>query len=104
VIEIVNKKHFLNYTIFISFNLKTLLTLRHVSSYVNIQYLVSEFSDEIFEICKKNHFDLNIHHLAVSQLLVSQLHQHNIKINVWTVNNPIIALMLISWGVDYITT
>lgn len=104
VIDIVNTKHYLNYSCFISFHLNTLLTLRHVSSYVNIQYLTSKFDDEVFEVIKHNHFDLNIHHQAVSQEIVNKLHLHNIKINVWTVNNPIIALMLISWGVDYITT
>ena len=104
VISIINNKNYLNYTTFISFYVENLLHVRKVSSFVKIQLLSSEYTDEIFDLCCKYHFDLDIHHGSVTPELVSKLHLYNIKINCWTVNNPIIALMLISWGIDYMTT
>lgn len=104
VLDIVNDMNYLNYSTFISFDIETLVNLRKLNSFVNIQLLCSEFDDEKFDLCCKYHFDVDIHHGSVTPELITKLHDYNIKINCWTVNNPIIALMLISMGIDYMTT
>lgn len=40
----------------------------------------------------------------VDKNLITMAHERNLKVNVWTVNNPYAMIKLISWGVDGIIT
>lgn len=104
VLDIIRGIYFLDECIFISFHLESLMTLRKIHSTCVIQYLVSEYEDTVLDVCRKYSFDLDIHHGSLTRERLLELQRHNIKVNAWTVDNPIIALMLIGWGIDFITT
>ena len=90
--------------IFISFSLQNLVDLRQQQPNANIQYLVQEFNDDILNTLKKYNFDLDIGHWVCSKEVIDTCHANNIKVNVWTVDNPGDAERLIDYGVDYITS
>ncbi len=90
--------------IFISFSLDNLIDLRQQQPNANIQYLVQSFDDNILNTLKKYNFDLDIGHWVCSKEVIDTCHQNNIKVNVWTVDNPGDAERLIDYGADYITT
>ena len=91
-------------TIFISFSLQNLIDLREIAPNANIQYLVQKFNDDILNILKKYNFDLDIGHWVCSKEVVDVCHKNGIKVNCWTVDDPIAAERLIDYGVDYITS
>ncbi|MDD3170840.1 MAG: glycerophosphodiester phosphodiesterase family protein [Bacilli bacterium] len=89
---------------FISFNLENLKKIRRVNKKIQLQYLTSTFTKELPELCKKEKVDIDINYQELTQEAVNDFHNLNIKVNAWTVNNPIEALILVSWDVDFITT
>ena len=90
--------------IFISFSLQNLIDLRGQQPNAKIQYLVQEFNDDILNTLKEYNFDLDIGHWVCSKEVIDTCHANNIKVNVWTVDNPGDAERLIDYGVDYITS
>lgn len=95
---------YLNNVIFISFNINNLKKIRRINKTVSLQYLTSTYTKELSEICKKEKLDVNIAYSELSLPIIEEFHALNIKVNAWTVNNPIEALILVSWNIDYITT
>lgn len=95
---------YMNYVIFISFKEHNLKLIRRHQPKVAIQYLVEEFNQETIDFLRKMNMDVNIRFTELIKEHVEEFHKYGIKVNVWTVDNPIVALMLISWDVDYITT
>ena len=90
--------------IFISFSLQNLIDLRQQQPDATIQYLVQDFNDDILATLKQYNFDLDIGHWVCSKEVIDTCHANNIKVNVWTVDNPGDAERLIDYGVDYITS
>ena len=81
-----------------------MITIRKHDKNIPLQLLSSEYNDQILDVCFNYHFDLDLQHTAVTKSIIDEIHDHNLLINVWTVNNPVIAEKLISCGVDFITT
>ncbi|MBQ8598502.1 MAG: hypothetical protein IJ411_00070 [Oscillospiraceae bacterium] len=106
IVEIVADCGYLENTIFISFSLENLIDLRASFPEQPAQYLVSKIDDldELIETLKKYTLDLDTKHVAVTEEIVAKLHDHGIKVNVWTVDSPEDAQNLIRMGVDFITT
>ena len=98
------KNHNAKNTIFISFFLDNLISLRAQVYDANIQYLVQTFNDDILNTLKQYNFDLDIGHWVCSKEVIDACHQNGIKVNCWTVDNPSDAERLIDYGVDYITS
>ena len=90
--------------IFISFIIENLIALRNQQADANIQYLVEKFNDDILSELKQYKFDLDIGYWVCSKEVIDTCHANNIKVNVWTVDNPGDAERLIDYGVDYITS
>ena len=97
---------YLDRTIFISFAIENLITLRAAYPDVTIQYLVERIDDlpALLETLKKYRFDIDAKHSSITAEMIPQFHQHGIRINVWTVNTTERAERLQQLGVDYITT
>lgn len=95
---------YLNNVIFISFNLENLKKIRRVNKNLQLQYLTSTYTKELPELCKKEKIDIDISYHELSLLIMEEFHSLDVKVNAWTVNNPIEALILVSWNIDYITT
>lgn len=106
IVDIVTNCGYLENTIFISFSLENLIDLRTNHPEQPAQYLVSKIDelDELIETLKKYNLDLDTKHIAVTRESVAKLHDHGIKVNVWTVDSPEDAENLIRMGVDFITT
>lgn len=88
----------------ISFCLSNLIALRSIRSDIPEQYLVSSFSDEVFENLSKYSLGLDIYHAALTPEIVGRCHAAGFEVNCWTVDSPEKAEELIGMGVDYITT
>lgn len=104
MLAIINKVEYMEKCIFISFYKEPLIYTREILKDIEIQFLNDKIDDETFDFCKKYNFGLDVHYKAVTKEAVKKFHKENLKINVWTVDDPIKAKELIKMGVDYITT
>ena len=106
IVDIVKGMGYLESTVFISFSLENLITLRKTYPLQPAQYLVGEIPDihEMVNILKKYHLDIDAFFGSITKEIAEELHHHDIKINVWTVDSLEDAEKMIEIGVDYITT
>lgn len=104
VIEIVKSRNYLDKCVFISFVYENLTFVRKYDSNSNVQFLLAEYKDELIERCIKESVDIDIHYSLLNQERIDYLHQNNLKINVWTVDDPEIGEKLSEMKVDFITT
>jgi glycerophosphoryl diester phosphodiesterase len=56
------------------------------------------------KLLTENKLDLDIYYKSLTRELADECHANGIKINVWTVNTPEEASVVIDYGVDFITT
>ncbi len=104
VIDLVREMGQLENTVFISFDLPNMLCLREKLPDQPLQYLTYDVTDEIISTLTAHRLDLDTQYTALTEDNIRLLHQKNIKVNAWTVNDPDVALKLASWGIDLITT
>lgn len=106
IADIVRNAKYLGSTIFISFSLDQLLTLR--SRLPNQTLLMNVGAASIAErnlpMLRANRIGCNFAYNAVDQGVVNRLHSAGLKVGCWTVNDPKIAQKLVGYGVDFITT
>lgn len=104
IAEIINKLGYLNETIFISFDLPNLLSLRKGYPEQQAQFLTHIFGDDLIDALVKHKLDLDIYFRVLTKERIDLLHSKGIKVNCWTVNEKKDGNRLAAWGVDYITT
>ncbi|MGI6701181.1 MAG: glycerophosphodiester phosphodiesterase [Christensenellales bacterium] len=104
IADIISKAGYLDKTIFISFDITNLISLRKKYPAQPAQFLTSRYTDGLIGILKKHNLDLDIFYRALNRNRIELLHQAGIKVNCWTVNTLRHARKLDKWGVDYITT
>lgn len=96
---------YLDYMIFISFNMDNCINLRKILPNAKIQYLTKdEITDNLIKILVENNFGIDIKYTRLSKNVISALHKSGIEVNCWICDDKIIAEKLISMGVNYITT
>ena len=104
VVEILRKEAWLDRTIFISFALSNMISLRALLPEQPLQYLVKEFTDQVAEKLVTYNLDLDIAYKTLTKEQVQRVHDLGHTVNVWTVNEAADAERLIEMGVDFITT
>ena len=104
IVAIVRDAGWLKETVFISFDLENLLSLRRLLPDQPAQYLVCEESPDLMDTLIRHRLDLDMDYTALTPDLVRRVHEAGRLVNVWTVNNPDDARRLADWGVDYITS
>jgi len=104
IIQIIQKEDHLDKTVFISFILENLVRLRKILPKQPMQYLTGEFNEEVVNILDSYQLDLDIHYSQITPQRVSLLHQKDILVNCWTVDDKNEALKLQKDGVDFITS
>ena len=104
VIAIIRGIGWLERTVFISFDLPNMICIREKLPQQRAQYLVSTFGDDLLDILKAHHLDLDIKYSSLSAEQVRACHEAGIEINVWTVNEAADAERLAGYGVDFITS
>ena len=104
VLEIIKDMDYYDNCIFISFDDYNLKEIRKMDEHIELQFLTSVLNDEIMQMCFENNFNLDAVFKIINKDVVDKFHNHNLKVNVWTVNDPLLARSMIECGVDYITT
>lgn len=90
---------------FISFHYDTLCILRELEPNADIQFLGEfEITEDLVEKLLAQRFDIDWYYRKLTAENIAMLHSHGIKVNCWTVNDPVAAEDLVAWGVDQITT
>ena len=104
IVEIVREERWLEHTIFISFKLDNLICLRGLLPEQPLQYLVKTLSQAGLDALAKYGLDLDVEYANLTVEQIEQVHALGRKVNVWTVDDPQTAAVLIQMGVDYITS
>jgi len=104
VVEIIRKMEWLENTIFISFDLENLLTIRELLPQQKAQYLVESISDEILETIGQYRLDVDAAHYVLTPEFITAVHACGCEVNAWTVDCLVDAARLAKMDVDYITT
>lgn len=104
VVEIIRQEEWLKNTVFISFDLGNMVHLRKLLPEQSLQYLVKELTEEAKANLLKYALDLDIKYSNLTADQVEELHRMGRKVNVWTVDDPKVAVLLVQMGVDYITS
>lgn len=104
IIDIIDSLDYLDSVTFISFDYDNLLHVRSFLPEQPVQYLFSEFDGETIERLKRDRIDAAVNHVNLTRRLVEEMHTAGLKVNCWTVDLRITAIILAEMGVDYITT
>lgn len=104
VINIVKSLDYINNVSFISFHKNPLVYAKEIVPNNEVEYLVSEFNDEVFSFCEKYHIGLDADYHCLSKEIIKRYHSINLKVNAWTVNDKEVAKMLVKNHIDFITT
>jgi len=108
IITIIQSYNYINETTFISFHKENIEILRNMSYEFNIQFLSGIDNDEMkkdtINFAIKNKVDVDVYYKNIDKDFINECHKNNIKVNVWTVDDPLEASYLIDLGVDYITS
>lgn len=104
VVSIVKSYKLLENTVFISFDLRNLTTLKEKHPKLKMQYLTDKWDDSLPQKLKQLSMGLDIDFHQLTSERVKACHNNGVEVNCWTVNNPSDGERLCSWGVDYITS
>ena len=104
IVAIVREAGWLRETVFISFDLENLISLRRLLPDQPAQYLVCRETPDLLDTLTRYRLDLDMDYKALTHDLVRRVHDAGRLVNVWTVNDLADARRLADWGVDYITS
>lgn len=89
--------------IIISFNKQILEDIRHKDSSINIQWL-ADLTKENIDFCAENNMNIDSDNKTVTKECIEYAHDKGVLVNVWTVDEPEMINLLVSYGVDFIST
>ena len=104
ILKIIEKKEMLEFTKIITFHNFQLKLIRDLNLKIGIQILVNKYTDSVLFDCQKYHLDVSMYYENLSKDIVDLFHSFNIKVGAWTIDNPVDALMVMDWGVDFVTS
>ena len=104
IINKIKAQDYLDHVTFISFIYEDLVKIRKLLPSQPVQYLFSEFTDEVKERLARDKFDVDVYYKSLTKDIVKALHNFGLVVNCWTVDDKEAAETLTKWGVDYITT
>lgn len=108
IVENVKKLGHYDKTIFISFSYENIINLKKNFKDINCQFLIDintkEKEEFAFNLAKNYNVDLDLFYGPLTKEFISMCKENNIKINVWTVDDPNKALELVNYGVEFITS
>lgn len=104
IIETVKSFDYLEHLTFISFKYSNLERVRRVLPKQSVQFLFSSWSEETFEMLLLDRIDIDANHNALTEEIINRAHDAGLTVNAWTVDSPERAELLVSFGIDFITT
>lgn len=69
-----------------------------------LQWLCSSNFNDYIDWCLENKVDIDINYNYCTKELVDKFHEHNLKINIWTLNDETLLDTYLDMGVDMITS
>ena len=104
--EEIKEMGYISNVIFISFDFANCVNLRKLLPENTIQYLTykKEITLELIDQLCENKIDIDTYYPELNPENIKLLHSKGIKVNCWTCDNKADAEMMISYGVDFITT
>lgn len=102
--RIVEEENMMDNVIFISFFVGYLVKLRGLLPQVEMQFLTEVFNSTVLDICVQYNLGIDANYKIMTKEIIDLYHKNNLKVNVYTVNDLEVALKLISYGIDYITS
>ncbi len=104
VLAIIGQIGYLEHCVFISFFVENLRYVRRLQPAAKVQLLLEAYDEAAIQTMLAEKMDLDIYYGALDREKVDFLHEHNVTVNVWTVNSKATAQALADMGVDQITT
>ena len=108
IVQIVKELNHFDNTIFISFSNENIINLKKYFADIKCQFLIDINTQEkrvfALEFAIKYGVDLDVFFGSVDREFISLCHKNNVKLNVWTVDDLMVANNLVEMGVDYITS
>lgn len=105
IVSIVNKAGMLEKTIFISFVIGNLISIRKNHKDIPLQFLGGgEITSDLVKELKNHNLDIDFDCRSYTKENIELLHKNGIKVNCYTCDKADEAERLIQMGVDYITT
>ena len=102
--ERIEKMGYLEKTTFISFAGENLVYLREKFPQAQAQFLCDECMDADIAFMQENDLDADVYGEFLTAERVEKLRKANCKINVWTVDDPVLYERMVALGVDFITS
>ena len=104
IITTIDEYGYLPSTTFISFVYENLLKIRARLPEQSVQFLFGTLTEEIIEKVIRDKMDIDVKHTELTKEIVDKIHDNGLKVNCWTVDNPVRAEELVALGVDMITS
>lgn len=104
IIDIIKAEGYIDEVIFISFDFDNLVKVREYLPGQEVQFLFTDFSDEIFENVKNHKFDIDVYYKSLTEEIAGKCHEAGIKINCWTCDTVEEAEKLVGYNVEFITS
>lgn len=104
MIDIIREYDYLARVTFISFHYDNLLFVRNILPHQSAQFLERTLTYQLIARCAADKLDVDISYKGLTEESIKAAHEAGLLVNCWTVDDPVVAEQLASWGVDYITT
>lgn len=104
IVDIIREADYLSEVIFISFSWDNCVNLRQMLPEQKIQFLQSDWDDELIEKLAEYDLDFDVKYTTVTKELVDKIHAIGHVLNAWTVNEKEDGERLAGWGIDFITS
>ena len=102
-LSVLKQYNVLNKAIIISFNKNIMSSIKNIDNNIKVQWLCNMTKENI-DICAESGFDIDVSKDTFNIQLLHYAHAKNVKVNIWTIDDPVYADTLIGYGVDYITS
>ena len=90
--------------IFISFSFVNMTRLRELYPGQEAQFLTSRYQNDLPQILGTHGLDIDIEYTELTEERIRTFHEHGVKVNCWTCDDPAFAENLTVWGIDFITS
>ena len=105
IVQIVKQAGMYEKTIFISFVIGNLISIRKNHKDIPMQLLGhGEITEDLIKELKQNKLDIDYYYESFTKENVELLHKNGIKVNCYTCDDAKVADKLVKMGVDFITT
>ena len=104
ILEIIQQLGYLDCVIFISFDYDNLVYIKEKLPHQPVQFLTGQCDEALVKKLSDNGMDLDIHFRGLTPETAEVCRRYGVKINCWTVDDPLEADAMIRCGVDYITS